>query len=72
MNIIDALVKHEMIMFHREGRRLIAQGAVRRVVPLNVGGWGSSITDTIKSPDEEVEEGETILVGASKQFVVGD
>lgn len=67
MNILDALSKNKIIISHAEGRRLIAQGAVRRVVDL---GLGMTITTTIDNTNVDVGVGETILVGATKQFTI--
>lgn len=70
MNILDALVQSKLCNSKGEAKRLIAQGAVRAIVPFNIGGWSSEITHTIESPSKEVEKGEIILVGCNKRFVV--
>lgn len=70
MNIVDALVNSNMCISKAEARRCIAQGGVRQVVKFGIGGWNSEITDTIKSPDTDVDLGAEILVGVKRRFIV--
>lgn len=72
MNIVDVLIQSKTCISKAEARRTIAQGGVRQVVKFGIGGWNTEITDTIKSPDTDVDIGTEILIGAKRRFTVGD
>lgn len=60
--LANELIKHKMVLSMGEARRLVAQGGVRissnqGIIPLH-------------NLDDQVNVGETILVGCKKSFIV--